>query len=473
MRGLLYLLTSLILSNITVALRNGIHNLNPTYSTVSAMPILANIYDPLLRIAEGGKIAPGAAKSWVIRGREVRFHIDSRFNDGSEVSGQHFVKRVEEILRKSNFAHRYFFIEGAEAFHKGEVPFEKVGVRADRRELVIRFRMEYEDPIRMYGAALAFVAFVPLEDGKFNGPFFPVKLSKERALLKRNPYYPGVKSDEVEFLVIKDNFTAASMLIRGELHLLPLAGQSVNRRVTLKGYATNFRTNFLLVNTARVKRDLRRAIAFSIDREELCSLLKGSTPAYSYIPPGYPGYMKSFREEAGEHIFSMKASAEEGEVRLLCSNSSTNLKIAQYLKERLKEVGIKVRIEALPFFMKEERIKSKEYDIAISSWMVDHAGLPFDFFTMLGSDAEDNFTNWKNKRYDTLLGGAGSSFALKNAYELLVEAESLLCGEYGDFPIIPLYFRDLYYAKAENLEGEYISTGASSPDLRKAVINEI
>jgi oligopeptide transport system substrate-binding protein len=64
---------------------------------------------------------------------------------------------------------------------------------------------------------------------------------------------------------------------------------------------------------------------------------------------------------------------------------------------------------------------------------------PATFLEMYTTASGQNRTGWSNPRYDELIDAAGCEADNARRFELLAEAERILCEE--EIPIIPLYFR--------------------------------
>jgi oligopeptide transport system substrate-binding protein len=100
-------------------------------------------------------------------------------------------------------------------------------------------------------------------------------------------------------------------------------------------------------------------------------------------------------------------------------------------------LGVEVelrQIERKIFYNAQSRL---DYDLSASSWVGDYndANTFLDLFT---STSGNNWTGWKNARYDTLIHKANEQRDLGQRADLFREAEALLIAE--EAPIVPLYF---------------------------------
>lgn len=473
-------------NNITISLYNiplilNIIDVNPT-----SMPILANIYDPLLSVDENGSIAEGVAYKWEIEGKVIKFFLkDTKFSNGEDVLAKHFINTLENILSKSLFCHRYYFIKNSEQFVNGKVSFKDVGIRAISNNILeITLEEEVEDPILVWGPSFSFIGFSPTKKENINlsnGPWQVNKITNDKIVIDKNPFCSyETFLDSIEFIKVQDYNSAVSLFLNGEIDIVfNIPGFLLNKipKDNIRKYMRDYKVIFLAFNMDKVNSlAVRKNISASINRDILCEniLMKTGVPAYSFIPTGYPYIDGTFREQYGEKIFSntiVKGKMPD-KIRLLCSNNHVMIKIAQYIQSAiLEKLNIKVEISALPIFVKRDKILKGDYDIAISGWMVDHTAPPFDYFTMFHSTSKDNNYNFANHYYDIIIDNARSTYATKDKYDLLAKAERILCSEdEGEYPIAPLYFGKSYYAINKSISGEKVCAGAGSPDLRKTKI---
>lgn len=475
-------------NDLTIALYNIPLNLDATSVNPTSMPILANIFDPLLSIDEKGAISEGVASSWEVKGKVIRFFLkETKFSNGEDVLSEHFVNTLENILSKSLFCHRYYFIKNSEKFVKGKASFEDVGIKAISNNILeITLEEEVEDPILVWGPSFSFIAFSPTKKEDItlsNGPWKVRMINNDKVTIEKNPFCNyETFLDSIEFVKVQDYNSAVNLFVNGEIDILfNIPGFLLNKipKDNIREYIRDSKVVFLTFNVEKID-DLavRKNISSSIDRNILCEnvLMGTGRPAYSFIPIGYPHINGTFREKYGEKIFSntLIEGKMPDKIRLLCSNNSAMIKIAQYIQSSILEnLNIKVEISSLPIFVKREKMLKGDYDIAISGWMVDHTAPPFDYLTMFHSKSKDNNFNFKNNKYDKIIDGANKVYKTEDKYDLLAKAEKLLCSEdEGEYPIVPLYFGKSYYASNINISGEKVYSGAGSPDLRKAQINK-
>lgn len=490
-------------SEMSVVLKNNPRVLDPTHADASSMPIMASIYESLLKIDESGQVVPNIAESWKVQGRNVTFQLGNRFwSNGDKIRSQDFIfafKRLMDPSTGGRFAHLYFGIENAQQYSEGEVSIENVGIKAiDDKQLVITFKNSTDDPIKVWGSAFAFVAFTPLNEKYLeeypykygsiqvlsNGPYLMKGWGQDSIILEKNPNYKQkVNIDKIEFFFVRDEYSAVSLFANNQVDMLlslSVVGlRELNDGDEIKPYLRDAKTFYLEVNTRLPKFTsvVRKIIAEAIDRETLCNkvLSSMSCPSYGIVPKGYPGKIKSFREENGDNLFSEtsdKSIHNLKSFRLLATNTASSTRVAQYIQERMEKVlGINVIVETVPLTIKMDRVTKGDYEVALSGWMVDHTAPPFDFLSMLASNSIDNHTGWSNDTFDRLIELAQQEDSTDTIYDLLGKAEKEVFSE-GGFPIIPLYYGRSNYAIKPKIKGVRVYSGAGSPDFRQAYIDE-
>ncbi len=462
---------------IKVSISNRVLDLDHIDPKVSSFSILANLHEPLLRISETGSVSPGIAKSWSIKKNRVIFTLrDSYFSSGEKIESIHFVEAFKKILLNTKYAYRYFIIKNAKNFVSGIVDFSEVGIEAlSKNELAITFENVVEDPIRVYGSIFSFISFSPFYEEKYSGPYYLESNNLRSIVLKKNPYYyKDIEIDEIEFIFIENSFKAIEQFRKGNIDLvLNLKNPELISGLDIKKYTRDAKTTYIAINTKKIGVNLRKAIAKCIDRRALSKYLlkESSEPAYAFIPNNYLGFKSTFRSEAGLKLFEDKVYLDnfKQSFSILIDNSLTSIRIAQFLQNELKKIGIFLKIEIKSLLARKSLVISKNYDMVLTSWAVDHYSPPFDFLTQFLSYADDNITNWNSPNFDASIEKAKKSYKLKDIYFYLIQAERCICSEQlGEFPIVPLIFNQSYYMINNKLKGVKLYSGASSLDFREA-----
>ncbi|MFN2188324.1 MAG: ABC transporter substrate-binding protein, partial [Candidatus Promineifilaceae bacterium] len=169
------------------------------------------LFSGLLEIDDEGVVVPDIAQSWEIHdgGRTYIFHLrnDAKWSDGRLVSAANFIAAWKRILSPNaddRLAKRLNDIQGAQAYHRGEVEDEDLGLDApDDFTLIIRLKQ----PASYFLAMLTDSSTFPVPghvveehgdswvDPKHivtNGPYMISRWSEQGLVqLVRNPHYHG------------------------------------------------------------------------------------------------------------------------------------------------------------------------------------------------------------------------------------------------------------------------------------------
>ncbi len=495
-------------SKISLGMVEDPKNLDPIMFSGSSMAITANIYEGLVRV-EDGSIVPGLAEGWIASDQSIVFALREgvKWSDGESIKIEDFIFSARRLLSPksiSPFCSTYYPIKNAEAFHRGEKSFEEVGIKKiDDRHLEIIFEHPADDLMECWGSIFAFTPFSPLREsvyGMSEGEKFgqslesidccgPYRVSEWNAssyiVLEANPfYYKDLKIKRIECLIVKDYSTMVKMYNANELTLILSLGIKENGipEVEIFEYPNENRVTYVGFNTKGNLSDknLRRAIALSIDRDRLCNfVLSGQAIPAKKFTPNHIDYgierknFTLFESSKREAIKELKKSKGEIEsLTLICGGGEISLKVAQYIAEEIYEtLGIEVEIEVLSMASKVAREEKKDYDIAISGYMVDHSGPPFDFLTPFTKGSSYNRTGWSSCEFDALIEESKRVYLLNDKLRALLSAEMLICDKKeGAFPVAPLYYRKLRYAKKSWIKNVKIYGGAGSPDFREAYL---
>ncbi|MBY0384238.1 hypothetical protein K2X05_03690 [bacterium] len=138
-------------------------------------------------------------------------------------------------------------------------------------------------------------------------------------------------------------------------------------------------------------------------------------PSHGPIPPGLDGYDANRKsmytdynlELAKKHLAEAGFPHGEGLPEFNYELNSTNTvarQQAEFLKNQLALLGVKIRLNANTWPQFNDKLKKKKADIFEQAWNADYAD-PENFFQLFYSkniSPGPNFSNFKNKTFDTL-----------------------------------------------------------------------
>lgn len=447
---------------------------NRAYTPVEAT-LVRNVMEGLVAIGPRMKVVPALAEKWKTSkdGRTYVFTLrkDVKWSDGAKLTAQQFVdswKRLLEPSFKGNYAYLLFDIDNAQAFHEGSLrDFSKVGVRAiDERTLEVRLRapIAYWIWIPTFWATFPIRADLIAKDGSrwdkpgslvTLGPFTYASYEPHRNVtLKRNPGYYG-KRGNIETIVaalVEEESTAIRLYDDNQLDFITRLAVEAKR---LRGRpdfvqwqeARIVHLDFNPAHPAASSQALRKAIAMSIDKAKLSSLLEGShSPASSFVPPGIMG----FDGKAGLPFDPIKAKVEleasgyfakhAGQsLDLVVSNYNDEVLTAGFIRDELKRhLGLEVRIQTYePKQFYSPLVTFGGFAMILNRWTADFPD-PDNFFSIFLSKAGNNRVSWKNSTYDQNVIAARTITDSKKREKLYFEIQRQLI--HDEVIAVPLFY---------------------------------
>ena len=276
------------------------------------------LFEPLVRVGEGGATRPAAAESWQITdaGHAYQFKLaaEGRWTSGEAVSADDFVWSWQRNLSPelgATFNYLLFPISGAESFAGGGRNRDEPRVRAPDTSTL---RVHLETPTPGFLARLATSTFVPLPRAEIEGTGAawtspvrirsngPYKLAQwDRGLgmtLHENPHYAGQTPPAFSSVVIRFPRSADARLqdfhaspahaasVAGGDYRAALASADLRPQVRLFERAGTW---FIVLNTRKepwVSADVRRALSLALDREALAAAVfdQPTLPAHRLTP---------------------------------------------------------------------------------------------------------------------------------------------------------------------------------------------
>ena len=429
---------------------------------------------------EDGVPLPGVAETWHSNedASEWTFHLreDAVWSDGQPLTTEDFLFAFRRILTPklaSDYSFMLYYIEGAEAFHKGKTnDFSTVGIDApDRHTLVVTlngplpFLPEIAKHYTWFPVPRHVVlAHGPMDD-KFTGWTKPENLVGNGAFklkswrfnhhieVERNPRYwdqDNVKLNGIRFLPVPNAYTETRMFYDGQMHLtykVPPELVAYSRQ----HYRDQFRSDpylatwFVRSNVERKPFDdkrVRHAFSCAIDRQALVEkvTLGNERPAGELVPPygEYPGSgVVRFDPERGRALLA-EAGYPGGDglpdIEFLTGDRETAKAIAETLQAMwMQHLGVSVKIKQLEWTSYLTETFASNFDLAWGGWTGDYLD-PLTFLDMWVRDGGNNGTRWWSAEFEALLAAAGESGDDKVRYRLLKQAEELFLDE---LPVLP------------------------------------
>ncbi len=446
--------------------------------------IQRDLYETLVILDKDTRPVPGNAESWSISpdGKVYTFKIraNAKWSNGDDFTADDLVwswRRAVDPNTGSKYSFLYYPIVNAEEISTGKIKdLTAMGVRAVDKKT---FEVTLKSPTAYFLPLLAHGRFSPLHRAsveKFGKEFtrvanlvsngaFNLKEAtpQSRVVLVKNPTYwdaANVKLNEVQFFPIENENEEFKSYRAGGLDYTNIVPSDqvefIRKEFSKELQVTPFLGSYYIgMNTTRMPfKDnvkLRQALSMVIDRETIVTKLTklGEQPAYTWVPPGIPGYTsqevewknKTLPERIAlaKQLYQEAGYSASNPLKLeLRYNTSENHKrimiaVAQMLKTNL---GVQVSLvnEEFKVFL-DNRNEKKITEAFRAGWIADYAD-PNSFMELLQSDAGLNDMGYYNGDYDKLVKQAALTVDPPARAQLLQEAEKLVM---RDMPMIPLY----------------------------------
>lgn len=287
-----------------------------------------------------------------------------------------------------------------------------------------------------------------------NGPFvLEVWDHGERLRLARNEHWHRgpAQLEAIEFDLIDDTSVAylayrndeLDVVLLGPAELVQVRGDEALREQfigypQLTTFAIYANAEDPLLSDVRV----RQALAGSIERVQYTNaVLEGNAiPAYSWIPPGMPGYdaeVGSQYQDALDESRELLADtgAADVEVTLLVPEASSAVLTAEWLQGQWQtNLGITVRLDVRETASYVSAYNNSDFQMALGGWTGDYPD-PQNWLPTFTTGAPLNVGNYSNTRYDDLIAEAEAEVDFDRRLALYEEAHALLVDEAGVIPL--------------------------------------
>ena len=485
---------------LNVNLQSEPDSLDPQRATdVVSITVLRNIYSTLLRIDENLEIQPDLAEEVPTvenggisaDGLTYTFKLrdNLKWSDGRDLVAQDFVNGATRLFEPASGNYYVDFyrvlaaggrnvaveqalsagVEGAEleALEKAVVENLEVSAPDDR---TVVYRLNRNSPVFLLLASMW--PLYPVrqdvidehgdrwtEAGNLiaNDPFTLSEWNhNENIVLARNDNYHGTTPilETINMDMIDDTAVAFLAYQAGELDIVKLGpaelvqvrGTSLEEEFSAYAQLVTIGIYFNNDDPVLSKLKVRQALAGAFDREEYAEVVRegAQLPAYSWVPPGMPGYdaeagmqyrdaverARKLLEEAGY------AGGEGIELEILSSESNIATLTAQWLKEQWENnLGISVSINALETATYFAERNASNYQVVTGGWGADYPD-PQNWLPLFGTGGLLNSGNFSDAEFDQLIAAADGELDNAKRLDLYRRAQLRMMDQ---MPFAPLY----------------------------------
>ena len=445
--------------------------------------VLRDLYEGLTTSSPSGEVMPAAAESWSVdeAGTHYTFQLrpDARWSNGDPVLARHFVtalRRAVDPATASGGADLLRAIENAPAILKGELPADRLAVRAATDRLL---EITLSKPVPYFPDILTNTVASPVHDSSLaetggfskgggtisNGPYSLAEIAPGASLrLLRNIYYWNsnlVTFDEVRYELVPDENAEFTRFRAGDLdvtnnvpeqrfeELAREPDSGLQHRASLATFYFSFNTD---QGPLSKRRALREALSLAIDREAITSSITraGQVPAYSLVAEGVWNYTPAayeWRNSADSARLSKAGAlyAAAGysttrplRLRMLYNENDLIQKVCVAIASMWKqELGVETELVQMEFrAYLAARADPTQWDVVRVGWSADYNDAS-SFLDTMTDGSPQNFGRWSNAQYARLLADAAVQTDIAQRRLLLQQAEQLML---EDYPLLPVYF---------------------------------
>jgi oligopeptide transport system substrate-binding protein len=470
--------------SIAINLEQTIRDLDSAKTTDSvSTEVLLNVMSGLYRLDANARPVPDMAESVDISSDKLNYTFTLRdgvtWSNGDPVTSQDFKYawlRALDPKTASQYAYIITtFVKGATEYNSGDGKASDVAIEApDDKTLKVTLL----SPAPYWLGLTAFFTYLPQNqkfvESKgdnyalnpdallFNGPYKLTEFNPTSGtvVVKNEDYWnaDNVEISKVEAKVVKETDTAVNLYESGQLDGTLINSEFVTEYkgtpdlVTITQFATGwleYNFNVPLFQNKNIRKAIQLGINSAAANNKI--LNNGSEAATGLVPPGMAGPGKqSFREAEGpvmpaydpaeaKKLFQkgVEEVGENPEFELLAEDSSVVRDIATLFQSDLKKMGAKVSVNLQPFSSRLQLEADGKFQMVITAWLGDYND-PMTFLDYFESTSTFNTFNYKNARYDKLIGGAKVETDDAKRMDMLLEAEKILVLE--DATISPWRF---------------------------------
>ncbi len=454
------------------------------------------LFEGLMKPSEEGAITYGLAKSYEISADQLTytFHLrPSYWSDGEPVTAYDFERTWKEILSPSfpsQSPNLLYPIEGALLAKKGVLDIDSVGILA-LDSLTLQVTLSHPTPYFLELTAFCTLFPTPEKMGNSfdeivtsspsslisNGPYIlkDFKTASHYTLIKNPRYWDkdSISIETIDISLINNDMTAYQLFKTGKLDILGLSFSQIPRdavsflkqegAVHIVPTGATSLVQFNTLSSPFSNQNFRKAIAFAIDREALCThvtcldeeVADGLVARFSKSSEKKPFFThdpdlaRKYLTLALEELELSKNNIPE--IRFLYTPSDQSTRIVMAIASQVHDVlGIKLVPDAQEFKIFLSKLRMKNFECALSAWIYQFDD-PINMLERFKTSKEaTNDTGWSHPKYFECLELADAALDSLQREKLMKTAEAIFMDE---LPQIPLYYWNFAYIKHPHIEG--------------------
>lgn len=441
-------------------------------------------------VDNGGISADG--KTYTFKLRE-----EVTWSDGVKVTANDYeysIKRLFDPINAAEYASFYFNIVGGEAYYSASDQ-DATAQAALKAAIGVKALDDYTLEIKLINAQPTFLQLMALwpvnpvrqdiitqygttwtEPPHYigNGPFIMTEwVHSDHITLVRNENYWGDKA-KLETLTLNMITDANALFAAYQNNEVDIAGVPAGTEKTVMAdpvlgpqilrYAelTTFAFQFNVDVAPFTNKNLRKALNAAIDRDAFIENVRGGVgqPAYSWIPPGMPGYDANlgldyhFSVTKAQEFLTLAGytnGSEVPELHLQYADTGINPTIAQFIQQQVKvNLNIDVVIEPMERAAFTQAVNAEQYSWAWYGWGADYPDPDNWLPQLFGTGAGNNHTNYSSAEFDSLCDQAAIQLDNTQRLALYAQAQALVV---DDAPVLFMFYRERFVLVKPNVKG--------------------
>lgn len=320
-----------------------------------------------------------------------------------------------------------------------------------------------------------------------------------------------VKLDQINWYCVPEDVTAATMFDNGQLDVLDASGDYIAKydaeveAGNIQSLSTEYPTTAMIcydhqnggLSGLMQNVKVRKAISYSINREEMVSAVYGRyTAAYGLVSPAITMDGETYRSQVEEPIKAeyeeyagnsekLQALFQEGLDELGVTTAPSDIKLVlldygntteeqmerEYIQQSLQQnLGVTVELNTVgDYAMFQSERDAGNFDIFLWSWSSDYND-PLDFLNIMKTGVYPSYGRYSNTEYDAMidsLSGVQDSAARLETYK---EMETLLLLD--DCGCAPIYYGDKHFYYQNWVKDFNTSSFGASQELYRTYIEK-
>lgn len=461
-----------------------IRSLDPhRISVTTELRVICDLFQGLTDIDPEAIPIPGQAERWSVSsdGLLWTFHLRQglTWSDGVPLTAQDFVysfRRLAAPQTASVYASLISPIVGADAILAGDLPPERLGVRAVN-DLTLEITLNAPQPV--FPEMMAFSAMVPVPrhvieqygekwsrpENIVNNGAFKVESWQRQAKMElvKNPRFHAadtVALERLSYIPISDNMMAVRRFRAGEVDIIPefpdpmgpILKQQLGGQVRIALFQASY---YYVFNTTVAPFDdkrVRQALSMAVDRKPLVDsvMRSGYREAFSIVPPNTGFYGPALRPDWAdwshdERLAKAAALLKSAgitpqtplDVELRINTSDTHERIGLAIAQMWKPLGVNVTLFNSEAAVHFSQMRAGNFSVSRAGWVADYNASDNFLFLFKSTNKGLNYPRYNSPQFDTAFTNGVQEADIDTRIAYLREAEAIMI---DDSPILPIYY---------------------------------